>query len=59
MNLKKEFKQLGLKHIDTEESDSANWIVLDLGDVLVHVFQEEARDKYKLEELLKNPPKEE
>jgi ribosome-associated protein len=54
VNLKKEFKKVGLKHIDMEESGESNWVVLDAGDVLVHVFQTEAREKYKLEELWSN-----
>lgn len=57
-NLKKELKKTGLKHINTEESGEANWVVLDAGDVLVHIFQADAREKYKLEELWENKEKE-
>lgn len=34
-----------------EGFDQAHWIVLDLGDVIVHVFDEESRDFYHLDKL--------
>ena len=34
-----------------EGLENAHWVLLDYGDILVHVFQEEFRDFYKLEEL--------
>ncbi|MCL5038043.1 MAG: ribosome silencing factor [Chloroflexi bacterium] len=39
-----------------EGKDSATWILLDFGQVVVHVFQEEIRRKYNLEELWINAP---
>ncbi|WP_035618142.1 ribosome silencing factor [Lacticigenium naphthae] len=34
-----------------EGRDSAKWILIDLGDVIVHIFDEEQRDLYSLEKL--------
>jgi ribosome-associated protein len=34
-----------------EGENGAEWILLDYGDVLVHVFTEEARDFYRLDRL--------
>jgi len=34
-----------------DESD--DWIVIDLGDILIHLMSEEYRAKYQLEEFLK------
>lgn len=46
--------QLSQKGIEPErrESDTGNtWIILDYGDILVHVFYKETRQFYKLEGL--------
>jgi len=34
-----------------EGFENANWILLDYGDVIIHVFLESYRDLYRLEEL--------
>jgi len=34
-----------------EGSISSNWLILDLGDVIVHIMGEEERKRYKLEDL--------
>ncbi len=34
-----------------EGMENAQWVLLDYGDVLVHIFQKEFRDFYNLEEL--------
>jgi len=34
-----------------EGLENASWILLDYGDIVVHVFMKEARDYYKLEDL--------
>jgi ribosome-associated protein len=35
---------------------NAEWIVIDYGDVMVHVFQPETRQRYNLEELWSDAP---
>ena len=37
--------------LSVEGMDTANWILMDYGDVVFHVFQEEARRFYALERL--------
>ncbi len=44
-------EELGLKPIHLEGMDNANWILLDYFDVIIHVFQREAREFYGLEKL--------
>lgn len=41
----------GIKPTRTEGYASANWIVLDYSDIIVHVFNKESRDYYQLERL--------
>ena len=43
--------QQGVKPLRTEGYDSKNWILLDYGEVIVHVFYPEARNYYDLEHL--------
>ena len=42
--------QQGVK-LRTEGMDARNWIILDYGEVIVHVFYPEARNFYDLEHL--------
>ena len=44
-------KQEGVEPIRTEGYSGSTWIVLDYGDIVVHVFYKETRDYYKLERL--------
>ncbi|WP_212880388.1 ribosome silencing factor [Tetragenococcus halophilus] len=39
-----------------EGRDSAKWILIDLGDVIVHVFNEDEREFYQLEKLWADAP---
>lgn len=43
--------QRSLLPLGVEGENSADWIVVDLGDVIVHVMQEESRRLYELEKL--------
>ncbi len=49
--------KLGYKPVSTEGYESANWILMDYGDFLVHIFSEEARGFYDLERLWGMAPK--
>ncbi len=44
-------KQLGDKRRHLEGYGESRWIVLDYGDVLVHLFEPETREFYALEDL--------
>lgn len=54
--LKTELKPKGETFYATEESD--NWIVTDLGDIMIHLFTENHRKKFNLEEFLAGLKKE-
>jgi len=41
----------GLHHKGIEGYDTANWILLDYGDFVVHVFDKDSRSMYDLERV--------
>ncbi len=47
---------LGVSPIRVEGLASAEWVALDYGDVIVHVFDESAREYYDLEHLWSAAP---
>jgi len=44
-------KETGLLPVSTEGYDEGRWIIIDYGDVIVHVFLQELRELYDLESL--------
>lgn len=47
----KEAKQAGLPILGIEGTGSGEWVLIDLGDVIAHIMQEESRNFYQLEKL--------
>ncbi|HSU33210.1 MAG TPA: ribosome silencing factor [Bryobacteraceae bacterium] len=47
----KQLKDMGEKPVSVEGYDPAEWILMDYGDFIVHVFSEAARSYYDLERL--------
>jgi ribosome-associated protein len=44
-------RKVGLRPFSPPEDESPNWTVIDYGDFVVHLFEDEARRHYRLEEL--------
>lgn len=49
---------LGLLPIRVEGAEQGSWILMDYGDVIVHVFTPEVREFYRLEQLWGEAPSE-
>jgi ribosome-associated protein len=50
-NVVVKIKERGEEVLGREGEDSGEWILVDLGEVLVHIMQPAIRDYYNLEEL--------
>lgn len=56
-NIKDELSKLGKKTIGFEGFEQGTWILCDYGDVVVHVFTQDARYRYDLEGFWKEAVK--
>lgn len=52
-----EIKEAGVKPFNVEGAQEGFWALQDYGDFVVHVFQPEGRDYYRLEEIWNNAPR--
>lgn len=50
-------RAVGDKRMGIEGYEASKWVVQDYGDVAVHVFDQDTRDYYSLEELWADAPK--
>ena len=44
-------KQAGMPPLNIEGKDSADWVLIDAGDVVVHLFRPEVRQFYNIEKM--------
>ena len=49
--IRKMLKAAGMGKSLVEASETKDWVLVDCGDVIVHIMQSEARDRFRLEEL--------
>ena len=49
--LNEELKKLRLNMLNIEGQKSGDWIVVDIGDIIVHLFRSEVREYYNLEKM--------
>jgi ribosome-associated protein len=50
-NLVKEIEKAGVPRVRVEGMRQADWVLIDAGDVIVHVFRPEVREFYNLEKM--------
>lgn len=44
-------KHAGYDSVPTEGRESGDWVLVDAGDVIVHIFKPETREHYNLEKM--------
>lgn len=55
-NVEDELTKIDIEPRGKEGYDTQTWVLLDYGDIMVHIFNEENRDFYNLEKLWKDAP---
>lgn len=55
-NVAKGLKEKGIKGIHVEGMVNADWVLIDSGEVIVHIFRPEVREFYNLERLWMQTP---
>ncbi|MBI4031399.1 MAG: ribosome silencing factor [Proteobacteria bacterium] len=53
--LQERLKVRGMAHTSIEGTEHGNWVILDAGDVIVHLFRPEVRSFYKIEDMWQTP----
>ncbi len=54
-HLQRKMKATGLKGVALEGLVNCDWVLIDAGDVIVHLFRPEVRDFYNLEKMWTTP----
>ena len=55
-NVAKGLKETGIRNLHVEGLPNCDWVLIDTGDVIVHVFRPEVREFYNLERLWTQNP---
>jgi ribosome-associated protein len=50
-HLSEKLKEAGLKRVEVEGAGGSDWVLIDAGDIIVHLFKPEARTMYALEKM--------
>jgi ribosome-associated protein len=54
-HLQRNLKKAGLKKVAIEGASQCDWVLIDAGDVIVHLFRPEVREFYALEKIWVTP----
>ena len=50
-HLEDELAQIGIKRVQIEGAGGSDWVLIDAGDIVIHLFKAEARELYGLERM--------
>jgi len=51
MHLEEKLQKAGLKRVQIEGAGGSDWVLIDAGDIVVHLFKPDARATYALEKM--------
>ena len=54
--IQRKLRELGIRPLGVEGYEHGQWIVLDYGSIVAHIFSEEMREYYRLEGLWADAP---
>lgn len=54
-HLLRALKEIGVRDIQVEGLESADWVLVDTGDIIVHIFHPEIREFYNIEKIWLTP----
>lgn len=54
ISVKEGLEKIGVSPLRIEGEKKGNWILMDYGDIVVHIFSEEGREYYGLERIWKD-----
>lgn len=49
--LQRKLKEVGVGRIRAEGMETCDWVLIDIGDIIIHIFRPEVREFYKLEKM--------
>ena len=50
-HLEDRLEEIGIKRVQIEGSGGSDWVLIDAGDIVIHLFKPEARELYGLERM--------
>jgi ribosome-associated protein len=50
-NLREKIKQSGIRNVSVEGQGQCDWVLVDGGDIIVHLFRPEVREFYNIEKM--------
>ena len=50
-HLREKIKQSGIKGVSVEGQAQCDWVLIDAGDVIIHLFRPEVREFYNIEKM--------
>nr|WP_245593472.1 ribosome silencing factor [Azospirillum halopraeferens] len=49
--LREKVRDIGIRHVEIEGMPQCDWVLIDAGDVIVHLFRPEVRSFYNIEKM--------